>query len=202
MYGQTEATARLSFVPPVRLGDKLGSVGIPIGGVELEIRGEEGEPLAQGRTGEVWARGPNVMLGYWNDPEATRRTVVNGWLRTGDMGRLDEEGFLFLEGRRNDIIKVGAHRVFPGDIEAVLEALPGVREVVAIGVDDEILGQVVKVCIVRDGAATLHESDVKSHCRSHLAAYKIPKAVEFVDVLPKTASGKIQRHLLTQAAAR
>ena len=201
MYGQTEAAARLSFVPPERLRDKLGSVGTPIAGVELEVRDENGASLARNRTGEVWARGPNVMLGYWNDPESTRHTLVDGWLRTGDMGKLDEDGFLFLEGRRNDIIKVGAHRVFPGDIESVLEALPGVREVVAVGADDEILGQVVKVCVVRGDGAALQETDIKAYCRSRLATYKVPKLVEFLDALPKTASGKVQRHLLTHFAS-
>ncbi len=201
MYGQTEACARLSYVPPERLAEKLGSVGIPIPGVELDVREEGGTPLPRESTGEVWARGANVMLGYWHDSEATQRSLVGGWLRTGDVGRLDEDGFLFLEGRRGDIIKVGAHRVFPGDIEAVIEAMPGVREVAAVGVDDELLGQVVKVCIVRSPGAALQESAVKAHCRARLATYKIPKVVEFLEALPRTSSGKVQRHLLNPLVA-
>jgi long-chain acyl-CoA synthetase len=202
MYGQTEASARLSYVPPERLREKLGSIGIPIPGVELDVRDEAGASVRRGATGEVWARGPNVMLGYWNDEAATERALVGGWLRTGDMGRLDHDGYLYLEGRRGDIIKVGAHRVFPGDVEAVVEALPGVREVVAVGVDDAILGQVVKVCVVRSGDAPVQEADIKAHCKANLANYKIPKFVEFLDMLPRTASGKVQRHLLTTFVSR
>ncbi len=200
MYGQTEAAARLTYLPPERLSDKLGSVGIPIPGVDLDIRNDEGVPVARGVAGEVWARGPNVMLGYWNDADATARVLVDGWLRTGDVGRLDDDGFLFLEGRRGDMIKVGAHRVFPGDVESVIEELPGVDEVVAVGVDDEMLGQVVKVYIVLAHGAVLEENTVKAHCRARLATYKIPKFVEFSQSLPRTSTGKIQRHLLTQAS--
>jgi long-chain acyl-CoA synthetase len=202
MYGQTEASARLSYVPPERLLEKLGSGGIAIPGVELDVRAEGGAPVPRGTTGEVWARGPNVMLGYWNDEAATRQALVDGWLRTGDMGRFDGDGFLHLEGRRGDIIKVGAHRVFPGDIEAIVETLPGVREAVAVGVDDEILGQVVKVCVVCSGDRVVQEADIKAHCRANLATYKIPKFVEFLDTLPRTASGKVQRHLLTNHGPR
>jgi acyl-CoA synthetase (AMP-forming)/AMP-acid ligase II len=197
MYGQTEASARLTYVPPEKLTRKLGSVGIPIPGVEIEIRAEDGSKAPPGATGEVWARGPNVMRGYWNDPEATRKTLVDGWLRTGDAGRVDEDGYLFLEGRRSDIIKVGAHRVYPRDIEAVIEELPGVKEVAVVGADDELLGEVVKACIVKSPGTTLPETAVKAHCRARLATYKIPKIVEFLAVLPKTSSGKVRRMALT-----
>jgi long-chain acyl-CoA synthetase len=195
MYGQTEASARLTYLPPERLADKLGSVGVAIPGVEIEVRAEGGAPPS-GAAGEVWARGPNVMMGYWKDSEATRRVLVDGWLRTGDMGRLDPEGFLYLEGRRGDIIKVGAHRVYPRDIEAVIEELPGVAEVAVIGADDELLGEVIKACIVCDSSGALSENAVKAHCRARLANYKIPKIVEFLAALPKTSSGKVRRHLL------
>jgi long-chain acyl-CoA synthetase len=202
MYGQTEASARLTYLPPDRLADKLGSVGIPIAGVQIDIRDDDGGALPRGVNGEVWARGANVMLGYWNDPESTTRVLVDGYLRTGDVGRLDDEGFLFLEGRRSDIIKVGAHRVFAGDVESVIEEIPGVDQVVAVGMDDELLGQVVKVYIVLSTGALLQESAVKGHCRARLASYKIPKVVEFLEALPRTSSGKIQRHLLTQASGQ
>jgi acyl-CoA synthetase (AMP-forming)/AMP-acid ligase II len=197
MYGQTEASARLTYLPPERLTDKLGSVGIPIGGVDVEVRAEDGSKAPAGVEGEVWARGPNVMRGYWNDPEATRKTLVDGWLRTGDAGRLDDEGYLYLEGRRSDIIKVGAHRVYPRDVETVIEQLPGVKEVAVVGADDEVLGEVVKACIVRSASASLSETAVKAHCRTRLAAYKIPKIVEFLTVLPKTSSGKVRRIALS-----
>lgn len=153
--------------------------------------------------GEIWARGPNVMLGYWKDSEATSRTLVEGWLRTGDHGHLDTEGFLFIDGRRNDIIKVGAHRVHPQDIENAIEELVGVAEVAVVPEDDPVLGQVVKACIVSSPGADLTAEAVKAHCRARLASYKIPRTVEFVRSLPRTASGKLRRHLVsTHSQAR
>lgn len=197
MYGQTEASARLTWLPPERLDDKRGSVGQPLRGVALQIRDEGGRIVSPGESGEIWVRGPNVMLGYWKDPETTARTLVDGWLRTGDHGHVDAEGFLFIDGRRNDIIKVGAHRVHPQDIEHAIEELPGVAEVAVVAEDDPVLGQVVKACIVRSPDAEVTADAVKAHCRSRLAAYKIPKTVEFVPSLPRTASGKLRRHLVS-----
>ncbi|HRN61126.1 MAG TPA: AMP-binding protein [Luteimonas sp.] len=197
MYGQTEASARLTRLAPERLDDKLGSVGTPIAGVEIQVRREDGSEAAPGEPGEVWARGDNVMTGYWDNPEATAATLVDGWLRTGDLGHLDADGFLWLSGRRSDMIKTGAHRVHPQDVEEVIAELPGVREVAVAGVDDALLGQVVAAFLVRDGDAP-SEMAVKAHCRQRLAGYKIPKQVAFVAELPKTASGKIRRAALTQ----
>lgn len=197
MYGQTEASARLTRLEPERLGDKLGSVGTPIAGVEIQVRRADGSRAAAGESGEVWARGDNVMAGYWDNPEATAATVVEGWLRTGDLGHLDADGFLWLAGRRSDMIKTGAHRVHPQDVEEVIAELPGVREVAVTGVDDALLGQVVAAFLVRDGDAP-DEMAVKAHCRRRLAGYKIPKQVAFVSELPRTASGKIRRAALAQ----
>jgi acyl-CoA synthetase (AMP-forming)/AMP-acid ligase II len=191
MYGQTEATARLTWLPPERLDEKLGSVGIPIHGTRLEIRRDDGQPADQGEVGEVWAHGDHVMIGFLNDPAATRAVIKDGWLKTGDMGRLDRDGFLFLVGRRSDMIKTGAHRVHPNEIEEVIAEIPGVAEVAAVGVHDEILGQVVKAFVVADSA--LSPEDIKAHCRERMATYKVPKQVDLVSSLPKTASGKVQR---------
>jgi long-chain acyl-CoA synthetase len=191
MYGQTEATARLTWLPPERLDEKLGSVGIPIHGTRLEIRRDDGQPADQGEVGEVWAHGDHVMIGFLNDPAATRAVIKDGWLKTGDMGRLDRDGFLFLVGRRSDMIKTGAHRVHPKEIEEVIAEIPGVAEVAAVGVHDEILGQVVKAFVVADSA--LSPEDIKAHCRERMATYKVPKQVDLVSSLPKTASGKVQR---------
>src|SRR3546814_165295 len=139
MYGQTEASARLTRLTPERLDDKLGSVGTPIDGVEIRVRRVDGSEASPGEAGEVCARGDNVMTGYWNAPEATAATLVDGWLRTGDLGHLDADGFLWLAGRRSDMIKTGAHRVHPQDVEEVIAELPGVREVAVTGVDDALL---------------------------------------------------------------
>ncbi|HEX7769886.1 MAG TPA: fatty acid--CoA ligase family protein, partial [Dokdonella sp.] len=196
MYGQTEATARLAWLPPERLDDKPGSAGIPVAGVAFEIRDEHGAALAPGRVGELYVRGPNVMQGYWQDPALSAEVLREGWLRTGDMGHLDDEGFLFLSGRRSDMIKTGAHRVHPKDIEEVIAELPEVAEVAVVGIDDEWLGQVIKACIVPVAGASLVPDRVKAHCRERLATYKIPKFIEAFADLPKTASGKVRRALL------
>ena len=200
MYGQTEATARLTWLPPERLDDKLGSVGIPIPGVTLQVRAESGTPLPLGEIGEVWVRGANVMAGYWMNPEASAQVLRDGWLRTGDMGRLDEEGFLFLSGRRSDMIKTGAHRVHPLDIEEVLAELDGVLESAVVGIDDELLGQVIKAFVVAREGQVVTPEQVKAHCRARLPLYKIPKHVEFVAALPRTASGKVRRVQLSGTA--
>ena len=199
MYGQTEASARLTWLPPERLDDKLGSAGVPVAGVELQLRREDGSEAAIDETGEVWARGDNVMTGYWQAPEATAATLVDGWLRTGDLGHRDAEGFLWLAGRRSDMIKTGAHRVHPQDVEEAIAELPGVREVAVTGLDDPLLGQVVAAFVVRDGEAPT-DMAVKAHCRQRLAGYKIPKQVTFVADLPRTASGKIRRAALKGSA--
>ena len=200
MYGQTEATARLSYLPPERLLEKLGSIGIAIPGVTLDIRNEHGEPVADGEPGEIWARGGNIMPGYWNDPEATQAVLHEGWLRTGDMAYRDADGYLFIQGRKTDMIKSGAHRIHPKEIEEAIAELEGVGEVAVVGVPDEILGQVIKAYILPKPGATLEPLQVKAHCHKRLASYKIPKSVEFVAELPKTASGKVKKFLLTTTA--
>jgi acyl-CoA synthetase (AMP-forming)/AMP-acid ligase II len=193
MYGQTEASARLTYLPPPMLEHKLGSVGIPIQGVELQIRTEAGMSAASGEVGEVWARGPNVMAGYWRDLEATRAVLQDGWLRTGDMGYVDTDGYLWLVGRRADMIKVGANRVHPADIEEAISELDGVREVAVVGMADPLLGQAVKAFVVLREDAHLTPLQIQAHCRERLAAYKVPRLVVLRDQLPKTASGKIRR---------
>ncbi|SFN00066.1 class I adenylate-forming enzyme family protein [Dokdonella immobilis] len=197
MYGQTEATARLAWMPPERLDEKPGAVGMPIDGVELVVRRENGQPADVMEVGEVHARGPNVMLGYWRNPEATAAVLQDGWLRTGDMGHFDADGFLYLAGRRSDMIKTGAHRVHPKDVEEAIAELPWIAEVAVVGVDDDTLGQVIKAFVVTDAEHRSNANAIKAHCRERLAAYKIPKFIEFVDALPKTASGKIRRTQLT-----
>lgn len=198
MYGQTEATSRLTWLPPERLDEKIGSVGIPVDGVELRIAREDGSDAATGEPGEVRVRGANVMRGYWNNPEATATVLHDGWLRTGDMGHLDADGYLFLAGRRSDMIKTGAHRVHPNDIEDVIVELAGVSEAAVVGIDDDVLGQVIKAFVVAPGLPLRSENMVKAHCRERLASYKIPREIEFVSALPRTASGKVRRAALLE----
>jgi acyl-CoA synthetase (AMP-forming)/AMP-acid ligase II len=198
MYGQTEATSRLTYLPPAQLEAKLGAVGIPIPGVQIEVRDSRFQQVPAGEIGEVCARGPNIMLGYWNDPAATAQAVRDGWLRTGDLARMDEDGYLYIEGRASDMIKVGAFRVSPQEIEEVLLALHGVEEAGVTGIADETLGQAIKAVIVPSPGARLEILDVKAHCRENLAAYKVPRLIEFAPTLPRTSSGKIQRFKLAQ----
>lgn len=196
MYGQTEATARLTCRPPSAAAFEPGCVGPPLAGIDLEIRDEEGRPLACDAVGQVWARGPNVMLGYWRDESATAAALRDGWLCTGDVGRLDACGQLHLVGRRSDIVKVGAHRVHPSDVESAIAELPFVAEVAVAGVPDDLLGEVVKAWIVAAPGASVDVRALKQHCRARLASYKIPKHVEVVAALPRTASGKVRRAAL------
>lgn len=197
MYGQTEATARLTYLPPARLDDKCGSVGIPIDGVELEVR-EQGKAQPPNAIGEIYARGPNVMLGYWNDTEATADVLADGWLKTGDLGHLDDDGYLYIDGRAVEMIKVGAFRVSPQEVEEAVSELAEVEDVAVTGVPDEMLGQAIMAVIVTKPDSRLDSRAVKAHCHRRLAAYKIPKVVEFKPELPRTASGKVQRLKLAE----
>lgn len=193
MYGQTEATSRLTWLPPERLPDKRGSAGIPLPGVRLRIVDGEGRDVDAGQPGEVIASGPNVMLGYWNDPQATAAAVRDGWLHTGDIGHLDADGFLFLAGRRSDMIKTGAHRIHPLDVEEAIMEIPGVTEVAVYGIDDPVMGQVVGARVVAGTPIARGANAVRAHCLARLAPWKVPRHVAFVDSLPRTASGKVRR---------
>ncbi len=201
MYGQTEATSRLTWLPPDRLMEKLGSVGIPVDGVDIRVADENGCTLPVGSEGEVLVRGQSVMLGYWQAPEASALALRDGWLRTRDIGWLDEDGFLWIAGRSDDLIKTGAHRVHPQDVEDVIAELAGVRESAVVGIDDEMLGQAIAAYIVAEGSRPELERDIRAHCRKRMAPYKIPRTIHFIDTLPRTASGKVRRAALAQVHA-
>lgn len=199
MYGQTEACSRLTTLHPAHRANKHGSVGPALPGIELQVRNAQGNPLPSGDVGDIWARGPNLMLGYWDSPEDTASTLMDGWLHTGDIGHLDADGFLFLHGRSREILKVGAHRVSPHEIEQCIQAVPGVGECAVVPLPDELLGEVVRACVVpAAGHPPLPQlmRDIQRHCREHLALYKAPKQIDFFDALPRTASGKVQKHLI------
>ena len=196
MYGQTEATARLSYLPPERLDAKSGSVGIAIPGVELAVQRPDGVRANPSEIGEIVARGPNVMQGYLDDVEGSRAALRDGWLHTGDLGYFDDEGFLFVTGRAIEMIKVGAFRVSPQEVEEVIAAMPGVAEVGVTAVPDDLLGQAIKAVVVPRPGERLDGRSVKARCRKYLATYKVPKLVEFAAALPYTATGKLQRRHL------
>jgi len=199
MYGQTEACARLTTLSPADLTTRRGSVGQALPGISLRIRHADGGDLPVGSTGEVWARGPNVMLGYWRSPQDTAQVLQDGWLHTGDIGHLDEDGFLYLHGRSRDILKVGAHRVSPQEIEHLIQAVPGVRECAVVPLPDPVLGEVVRACVVPSADHAGWPSlvkDIQRACQERLALYKRPKRIDFFDDLPRTASGKVRKHLI------
>lgn len=196
MYGQTEATARLTYLDPAQLETRLGSVGRPLQGIDIEIRDADGRISEPNQIGEIYARGPSVMLGYWRDPELSSQVLVDGWLRTGDLGHRDADDYIYIDARAVEMIKVGAFRVSPQEVEEVLVGYPGVQEVAVTAVPDEVLGQAVKAVLVMREDATADLLGVKAHCRQHLASYKVPKIVEFATSLPRTSSGKIQRYKL------
>jgi long-chain acyl-CoA synthetase len=196
-YGLTEASPIVTG-NPLHLTEFTGSVGVPFPSTEVAIFGESGRELPTGETGEICVRGPQVMAGYWQKPEETAKALFgDGWLRTGDIGRLDAWGYLFIEDRKKDVIVVSGFKVYPNEIEDVATLQPGVREAAAIGVPDEQSGEVVKLFIVRsDAKVTAHE--VLAHARKSLTGYKVPRHVEFVDDLPKTNVGKVLRRALKE----
>jgi long-chain acyl-CoA synthetase len=198
MYGQTEATARLTYLPPERLTDKLGSVGIPIPRVEVDVRDDAGHSVPSGEIGQVCVRGPNVMKGYFEDAEATASVLQNGWLLTGDLGYRDSDGFLFLRGRRSEIIKSAGHRINPLDIEGVIAAIPEIEEVAVVGIPDAVLEETIRAFVQLRAGAMIDAMTIQRHCRQHLPLYKIPRSIQFVDQLPRTSSGKIRRWTLTE----
>jgi len=198
MYGQTEASARLTYLPPDLLDVKKGSAGRAIPGVTLKIVKEGGETARLGEVGEVWACGDNIMQGYWQDPELTAGVLQDGWLHTGDLGRLDEDGFLTIEGRNNEMIKSGAYRISPTEIEEVLLQHQNVQEAGVVGIDDSILGQKICAVVTPKEGEDLTEQELMAYCAQRLVQYKRPKVIAVVPALPKSPSGKILRQNLRQ----
>lgn len=197
MYGQTEATARLSYLPPEMSSQKKGSIGRSIPGVQLQVRNSAGEAITEvGQKGEIWATGGNIMMGYWKDPDQTAKVLRDGWLRTGDIAYADSDGYLYITGRNSEMIKSGEHRIGPAEVENVIKRLDCIDEVAVVGTQDDILGQVLKAIIVLNPTRTIEVRDIKRHCMTMLPVYKIPKYIEYVDEIPKTSSGKIKRYLL------
>ncbi len=199
MYGQTEATARLTYLDPRELVRKAGSIGKAIPGVKITIRKENSRVAAPGETGEIVAEGENIMKGYWRRPEETAKVLTERGLRTGDMARMDEEGFLFIVGRNSEMIKSGAHRISPKEIEEVILEIPEVHETAVVGVKDEILGEVIHAYVVPKGNQAPDPRVVLAYCRDNLPPFKIPKKIHIVAGLPKTDSGKIKKYEIHRA---
>jgi long-chain acyl-CoA synthetase len=199
-YGLTEASPIVT-ANPLHLKEFNGSVGLPLPSTDVAIFDDQGRELGPGEVGEICARGPQVMAGYWQRPDETAQVMFGeGWLRTGDVGRLDARGYLFIEDRKKDVIVVSGFKVYPNEIEDVAVRQPGVREAAAIGVRDAQSGEAVKLFIVRKDPA-LTAAAVLAHARQNLTGYKVPRQVEFVDELPKSNVGKVLRRALKEPAA-
>ncbi|MDV5170608.1 long-chain-fatty-acid--CoA ligase FadD [Photobacterium rosenbergii] len=196
-YGLTECSPLVAAYP-YDLTDYNGSIGLPVPSTDVRIVDDEGQVLGNDQTGELQVRGPQVMQGYWQRPEASKEVLTeDGWLSTGDIVRFDEEGFLHIVDRKKDMILVSGFNVYPNEIEDVVALNSKVLEVAAIGEPHEVSGEVVKVCVVKRDASLTRE-ELLEHCREHLTGYKIPKIVEFRDELPKTNVGKILRRALRE----
>jgi long-chain acyl-CoA synthetase len=194
-YGMTESSPVATMNRP-DLTDFTGSIGLPAPSTELSIQDDAGNLLPIGEVGEICIRGPQVMKGYWQRPEETAKVLSpDGWLRTGDMGRMDENGYFYIVDRKKDMILVSGFNVYPNEIEDVIATHPGVLEVAAVGVPDDKSGEAVKVVIVKKDP-NLTAEDIRALCRRELTGYKQPKYVEFRDSLPKTNVGKILRREL------
>ncbi|HET6554197.1 MAG TPA: AMP-binding protein [Dyella sp.] len=194
-YGLTEASPIVS-INTTNLMDHKGSIGLPVPSTDVCIKGEDGRVLPIGEVGELCVKGPQVMRGYWKQPEATARAIDSeGWLHTGDMARFDEAGLLYLVDRKKDMILVSGFNVYPNEVEDVIARMPGVKEVAALGVPSPKSGEAVKIVVVRRDAS-LTEADIKSYARANLTGYKRPHLVEFRDELPKSNVGKILRREL------
>ncbi|NMO21182.1 acyl--CoA ligase [Pyxidicoccus fallax] len=191
MYGQTEATARLSYLPPRLAKEKAGSIGIGIPGVELRVVAEDGTPLPVGETGHLVARGANVTPGYLDAPEETAAVLRDGWLWTGDLAWRDADGFFFLVGRAKEILKVNGHRVSPAELEHHLASHPAVKEVAVVGVPDALGGEAACAVVVPHTGAEVKDDDLRRFCRESLPAHKVPKHVVFTDALPRGPAGKV-----------
>ncbi len=200
VYGLTETTGAITLLPPADHDpadvEKLLSCGYAQEGVDLRIVGDDGKDMATGEVGEIAVRSRQIMSGYWNLPDATKRAIQGGWFFTGDAGYLDDKGYLYIYDRVKDMIVSGGENIYPAEIESALFGHPGVADVAVIGVPDERWGEAVKAVVVRKPGSDVGAGDLISWARERIAGYKLPKSVDFVDALPRNPTGKILKREL------
>ena len=194
-YGLTEASPVVTS--SAGLEQRVGSVGKVLDGVQVRLVDEEGDDALRGDEGEIWVKGPNVFLGYYNDPEASARSLTpDGWLRTGDIAVSDDDGYLYLVDRAKDLIIVSGFNVYPAEVEEAIAEHPAVAEVGVVGVAHPHTGEAVKAYVVLRPGSSVHEDTLVTWCRDRLARYKCPSKILFVDELPRNVAGKlVRRHL-------
>ena len=198
VYGCTEASPTITILNGEDSLRKHGSIGPPVPFLQARIVDEDGRPLPSSQVGELVCRGPNVMQGYYKNEEATRGTIKDGWLYTGDLATVDEEGHFYIVDRKKDMIVSGGENIYPREIEEVLFRHPGIADVAVIGIPDPTWGETVKAFIVQKEGKMIDEQGVIDFCKSHLASYKKPKAVEFISSIPKNPSGKPLKRVLKE----
>jgi long-chain acyl-CoA synthetase len=189
-YGLSETCGIASFNRPDR-ERKAGSIGIPVPGVDMKVVDDDGNEVAQGEVGEILIRGPVVMKGYWNRPDATADTLTDGWLRTGDMARVDEDGYFFIVDRKKELIIRGGFNIYPRELEEVLYEHPAVREAAVVGLPHDSLGEEVGAAVALKPGEQVEPDEIRAYMKERVAAYKYPRVVWFVDDLPKGPTGKI-----------
>src|SRR5699024_1728117 len=195
-YGQTENSPAATTLKDHFTLEKIGSVGESLPQTEVLVVDEHGKSVPTGEIGEIIVKGPQVMKGYLKDEEATHQAIKDGWLYSGDLGRLDKDGLLYIVDRRKDMIIRGGENVYPVEIEEVLYQIPELLEVAVVGVPHEIYGEVPKTFAVVKEGKTISEQVIIDYCNMHLAAYKVPMEVEIMNELPRNASGKVLKHTL------
>jgi len=197
-YGLSETSPGVT-VSPAYTEKFSGTVGLPIPNTEISIRDDDGNEVERGQPGEICIKGPQVMQGYWRNEEATAEAIgEDGFFKTGDIGTMDDEGFLSITDRKKDMIIVSGFNVYPNEIEDVVCMHPNIVEAASIGVPDEKTGEAVKLFVVLGGEQKLAKEEIIEYCRQNLAAYKVPKQIEFMNELPKTTVGKILRRELRE----
>jgi long-chain acyl-CoA synthetase len=199
-YGLSETSPVATF-NHIERPSKPGTVGQPLLGVEIECVSDDGVPVPDGERGEVVIRGPNIMKGYFRQPEATAEALRGGWFHTGDIGVLDADGYLAIVDRKKDMILRGGFNVYPREVEELLLAHPAVAQCAVVGVPDERLGEDVKAFVVRRAGQDATAEDLVAWCRERIATYKAPRTIEFRESLPMSATGKVLKRVLRANAA-
>ncbi len=197
-YGLTETVSGDTFMDREHVISKIGSVGKPVVHLAVRVVDEEGQEVLPNQLGEVVLRGPKVFKGYWRDPEATAAAIRDGWFHTGDIGRIDEDGYLYIEDRKKDLIISGGENIASSEVERALYEHPAVVEAAVIGIPDPRWGEVPKAFVVLRSGAEVTTQDLIEHCRQRLARFKVPKQVEFIDALPRNPSGKVLKRELRE----
>lgn len=201
-YGLTEAGPNNFYIHPREARSRIGSVGVPMFHNAIRLVDDRGQDVPRGETGEIWISGPHLFSGYWMKPDLTAEAMVDGWLRTGDLARSDDDGYFYIVGRKKDMIITGGENVYPLEAEQVLQSHPEVDVAVVVGVPDPKWGEIVAAAVVAARESALTADELKTYCRGRLAGYKIPKLIVFTGELPKTSVGKIDKKKVAAEVAR